>query len=111
MKISLDQIRKACDMRTETVRWRLTKARRSGEPLDDAEHLKMHEESFKAGAAAMRDAIRAELTALETREREEAKVLFEAGGLVAFPIPGAEQRFTEWPTGGVGLYPEDQKKG
>ena len=112
IKIPLDQLRRASDMRTETVRWRLAKARRTGEPIEDCEHLKMHAESFKAGAEAMRAAIRAELDALQLRERQENKVLAQTGALVPFPIPGAEQRFSEWPTGGTGLYrhSEDQPK-
>lgn len=57
MKRRTESIRRACDMRTETVRHTMARGVRNGQPLEVADHLALHRESFLAGAQAMADAI------------------------------------------------------
>ena len=66
-----ESIRRACDMRTETVRHTLAKGIRHGQPYEVADHLELHRESFLAGAQAMADAITIEQAALKLRELAE----------------------------------------
>lgn len=96
-------------MRHEAVRNELGKARRTGRPLTEAEHLALHEATFRAGAQAMADAVGAELESLRMQEAEELDEAKAGGKIVGFPFPGTTQRFTTWPTGHVSA--EDDGKG
>jgi len=95
----LKTIQRAADMRHETVRHRLARARRSGTPLTTEQHLAEHMASFRAGTRAMLEAIGAEFESLKSLELEEQAIGITEGKITPFPIPGSKHRFRHWPKG------------
>lgn len=98
--MSRDQsIQREADMRHEIVRYALMRARRSGDPFTDGQHLAEHMHSFRAGARAMAEAIAADIESLRVEEVEALDLAAAGGKVTRFPFPGTEHRFQNWPRG------------
>lgn len=82
MKRRTESIRRACGLRTEAVRHALARGVRHGQPYEVADHLKLHEESFLAGAQAMADAITLEQSEQQLAALDEAEA---AENVITFP--------------------------
>lgn len=77
------------DMQHEKLRLQYRRLVEAGEPLTFESAMKLHRETFKAGAEAMADAIHEEQGTLQLAAAEEAARLEKAGHIIRPDFWGA----------------------
>lgn len=77
------------DMQHEKLRLQYRRLVESGEPLTFEAAMKLHRETFKAGAEAMADAVHEEQGTLQLDAAEEAARLEKAGHIIRPDFWGA----------------------